>query len=256
MEQPSGKNILDNRNDWNLLLSFLADAGSQTFDQLDAPLLILAGNCLPILADKAAELYLNGQVQQLFFVGGVGHATKFLVENFAKQGYHFEDGLSESEMCYLYLKEKYQLPEDVVLLEKQSTNSGENAAFSLEILRSCKTLPSDILLMNDPTLQRRTKATFEKVWEQEEVTFTNAVPFIPEITQVTEDFLFSDSELNHQWTKEYFQALVLGEMIRLKDDENGYGPKGKGFIPHVEIPEEVWSAYQRLQATTQHFSRA
>ncbi len=38
-------------------------------------------------------MYLNGQVDQLFLVGGVGHATRILYENFEKQGFHFEDGM-------------------------------------------------------------------------------------------------------------------------------------------------------------------
>ena len=53
--------------DWNCLLSFLADASDQRTND-SAPIVILAGNGLPILADKAAELYLQGQVQQIFLV--------------------------------------------------------------------------------------------------------------------------------------------------------------------------------------------
>jgi hypothetical protein len=38
----------------------------------------------------------------------------------------------------------------------------------------------------------------------------------------------------------------MGEIPRLKDDENGYGPRGKGFIGHVDIPKEVLEAYEEL----------
>lgn len=81
--------------------------------------------------------------------------------------------------------------------------------------------------MNDPTLQRRTRATFEKVWQNEQTIFANAVPFVPEILHFSEEIIFTAKELNHQWPKEYFHALVLGEMERLHDDENGYGRKEK-----------------------------
>ena len=37
-------------------------------------------------------------------------------------------------------------------------------------------------------------------------------------------------------------------MERLHDDEQGYGPRGRGFLPHVDIPEAVWEAYQRVKA--------
>ncbi len=33
--------------------------------------------------------------------------------------------------------------------------------------------------MNDPTLQRRTRATFEKVWKGTGVEWCNYVPFVP-----------------------------------------------------------------------------
>lgn len=41
--------------------------------------------------------------------------------------------------------------------------------------------------------------------------------------------------------------LILGEISRLRDDENGYGPRGKDFIVHVDVPEPVIGAYERLK---------
>ena len=34
---------------------------------------------------------------------------------------------------------------------------------------------------------------------------------------------------------------------RLTDDENGYGPNGKNFIAHVDIPETVKIAFEELK---------
>lgn len=39
---------------------------------------------------------------------------------------------------------------------------------------------------------------------------------------------------------------ILGEIPRLRDDESGYGPRGKGFITHVDIPNEIEQAFQAL----------
>ena len=234
--------------DWNCLLSFLADASDQRTND-SAPIVILAGNGLPILADKAAELYLQGQVQQIFLVGGIGHATKVLRQNFAKQGVLFEDGLSESEMCFRYLTEKYHIPTERFILETTSTNSGENAQHALTILQKKGALPERIFLMNDPTLQRRTRATFEKVWKGTGVEWCNYVPFVPQLIELAEELHFSQPELNDQWSKDYFYALVLGEIVRLKDDEQGYGPNGKNYMNHVDIPQKVWSAYQRIRSS-------
>jgi len=33
---------------------------------------------------------------------------------------------------------------------------------------------------------------------------------------------------------------------RLRDDEHGYGPRGAGFIDHVDVPPDVLAAARRL----------
>ena len=81
------KNEQRNLKDWNQLLAFLAAPDEKDFEKLSAPTLILAGNGLPILADKAAQMYLNGQVDQLFLVGGVGHATRILAVQNSHKGF-------------------------------------------------------------------------------------------------------------------------------------------------------------------------
>ncbi|MGN1179681.1 MAG: hypothetical protein ACI4SD_00600 [Suilimivivens sp.] len=39
----------------------------------------------------------------------------------------------------------------------------------------------------------------------------------------------------------------MGEIPRLRDNEDGYGPKGKNYIAHVDIPVEVESAFEKLR---------
>lgn len=39
----------------------------------------------------------------------------------------------------------------------------------------------------------------------------------------------------------------MGEIPRLNDDENGYGPRGKNFISHVDIPQDVKYAFEELK---------
>jgi len=53
-------------------------------------------------------------------------------------------------------------------------------------------------------------------------------------------------EILGMWKLEHFISLLLVEIPRLTDDENGYGPKGKGYIAHVEIPELVRNAFKEL----------
>ena len=46
-----------------------------------------------------------------------------------------------------------------------------------------------------------------------------------------------------------------GRRFGSKDDENGYGPKGKNFIAHVDIPETVYDAFEQLQAVYGNITR-
>ena len=48
------------------------------------------------------------------------------------------------------------------------------------------------------------------------------------------------------WDMERYISLLMGEIPRLSDDENGYGPKGKGFIAHIDIPPSVRNAFEEL----------
>ena len=55
-----------------------------------------------------------------------------------------------------------------------------------------------------------------------------------------------DDEIPGMWNMERYISLLLGEIPRLSDNEAGYGPKGKDFIAHVDIPEEVRNAFDEL----------
>ncbi|WFO09213.1 hypothetical protein MAY76_13230 [Edwardsiella ictaluri] len=44
-------------------------------------------------------------------------------------------------------------------------------------------------------------------------------------------------------------SLLLGEIPRLRDDERGYGPRGRDFIAHVTIPDTVEAAFTRVAAS-------
>ena len=48
------------------------------------------------------------------------------------------------------------------------------------------------------------------------------------------------------WDMERYISLLMGEIPKLSDDENGYGPKGKGFIAHIDIPSDVRNAFEEL----------
>lgn len=55
-----------------------------------------------------------------------------------------------------------------------------------------------------------------------------------------------EKEILGMWEINRYISLLMGEIPRLSDDENGYGPKGKDFIAHVDIPTEVRNAFDEL----------
>ena len=44
-----------------------------------------------------------------------------------------------------------------------------------------------------------------------------------------------------------YVTLLMGEVPRLTDDADGYGPAGRDFIAHVEVPAEVRRAFAGLR---------
>lgn len=48
----------------------------------------------------------------------------------------------------------------------------------------------------------------------------------------------------------------MGEIPRLTDNAEGYGPHGKKFICHVDIPENVQEAFELLKTVYGEETRA
>ena len=55
-------------------------------------------------------------------------------------------------------------------------------------------------------------------------------------------------EIHGMWDVDRYVSLLMGEIPRLTDDANGYGPAGKQFIAHVDVPENVTSAFELLKS--------
>ena len=53
--------------------------------------------------------------------------------------------------------------------------------------------------------------------------------------------------IHGMWDIDRYVNLLMGEIPRLTDDADGYGPRGKNFIAHVDVPTEVRAAYAALQ---------
>ena len=58
------------------------------------------------------------------------------------------------------------------------------------------------------------------------------------------------------WPIDRYVTLLTREVPRLTDDANGYGPAGRGYIAHVEVPSEVRRAFTYLPETVGFAARA
>ena len=101
-----------------------------------------------------------------------------------------------------------------------------------------------LVIVQDPTMQRRTHAVVERWRGGDGPEIRSHAPFVP---VVGEDGA-GETAGDPVWTLDRFRDLALGEISRLTDDRHGYGPRGAGFIAHVDLPDDVVAAHRRLRA--------
>lgn len=206
-----------------------------------ADVTLVLGSDLPYLPEYASGIFKQGLTRYLVFCGGVGHSTMNLKRKVSAIMRQSIEELPDSEAeLYAYLALKhYHIPEDVIILEKDSTNTMENIRNAMQILEQQGIRHDSILLLQDPLLQRRSYVTaLDLIPEQN--TLISYAPFVPSVDEKGTIL----PVIPYLWEEKRFYELILGEIVRLRDDENGYGPKGTGFLRHVDIPDEVEKAYQ------------
>jgi len=215
-----------------------------------ADLLVLLGNAVLATLDAVAAGMRAGVAERLLIAGGRGHSTRYL--RAAVRADPRYDGLplddrAEAEILRGLLARWHGLDPRSILVETQSTNCGANAEQTRALLRERGLRPADVLLMQDPTMQRRTWASFRRVWGDERPPhFHNAPPFVPTVEADGDALVFAEPDRAGLWPMERFVSLVMGEIPRLRNDEDGYGPAGRGYIAAVDIPPAVEAAYDRL----------
>ncbi|MGH9800824.1 MAG: YdcF family protein, partial [Blastocatellia bacterium] len=113
-------------------------------------ILALGSNDLRV-AKHAADLYLQDWAPRLMFSGNVGALTR---GKFAKP---------EAE-TFAAIAIAKGVPHEAILTEPESTNTGENIAFSRRVLAANGLDPEKIILVQKPYMERRAYATFMKNW--------------------------------------------------------------------------------------------
>lgn len=243
------------RHDLDRLAAFLArrDVGRLTRGDLDpVDVLVLCGSAVLCALDVAAAAHREGLAGRILVSGGVGHSTPYLhaaLRDHPRYGDVPTGSRSEAAVIADVLRAHHGIPDHALLVEEESTNCGENATCSLDLLAREPVRVRSLLLVQDPTMQRRTHESFRRsLRDSPDVRVVSYAPFVPRVQDPGAGHV-ADDHGNAVWTLDRFASLVLGEMRRLHDDEHGYGPRGAGFIDHVAIPPGVMAAYRRLSST-------
>lgn len=211
-------------------------------DQVDV--MVLFGGSILAGGDVLAQAIKDKVAKKYIIVGGAGHTTETLRQQVHREYPQIEtDNLTEAEIFQGYLKNVHDCAADE--LETQSTNCGNNITYLLELLRRKEIPFKSIILTQDASMQNRMDAGLRK-YAAEDITIINYAAYAVEIRE-------NDEELDYvrkphgMWTVERYVDLLMGEIPRLTDDLNGYGPQGKGYIAHVDIPKEVITAFEELK---------
>jgi uncharacterized SAM-binding protein YcdF (DUF218 family) len=220
-----------------------------------ADVLVLCGSAVLAAIDTAAAAFHNGLADRLLVSGGIGHSTPYLrqaVRETPRYGDVPTDAQPESAIIAEILRRHHAVPDAAILIEDESSNCGENAELSVKRLRLTPLRLRSVLLLQDPTMQRRTHECFRRsLGPAAGVRVSSYAPFVPTVRDLDANFV-SDEDGRAVWSMGRFTALLLGEICRLRDDEQGYGPRGADFIDHVDIPSDVMDAYQRLAVAHPH----
>ncbi|MCW8329948.1 YdcF family protein [Photobacterium sp. SDRW27] len=178
-------------------------------------LFVLCSNDVRV-AEHAAKLFLEGYAPYIVFSGGVGELTQGLF------------ACSEAE-SFAQIAVDMGVPEECILIEPRSTNTGENVEFTRALLEDKGLDPLRLILVQKPFMERRTYATVMQQWPGKLLT-------------VTSPPLSFDEYPNEQLSYCDVINVMLGDLQRIKlYPEQGYS------IPQ-EIPDEVWLAFESLVA--------
>lgn len=170
------------------------------------------------VAERGAQLFLDGWAPLLIFSGGLGVITK-----------HFWSEPEANQFAEIALS--MGVPREKILIENESTNTGENVRFTKRLLAEKEIDPRKFILVQKPYMERRSFATFRLHWPEKEVLVTS-----PQVS-FTE---YLDSYVNKELSRDDVISIMVGDLQRVRVYAD------KGYQIHQEIPGEIWSAYEEL----------
>lgn len=195
-----------------VLYDFLSDM-EETADQADIVLAMGSQDLnVPVTAARA---FWQRRARWLVCSGGFGKDTAALFRE--------PEAVLFAERCV-----KLGVPAERILVEDRASNSGENVRFSRALLEKRGIVPRTGVIAAKPYMAKRAWATAAMQWP--EVRWSVARQRVS-----LEEYLARGRELRP------VLELMVGDLQRLRV----YADR---FQAPVEVPEAVWSAYERLAA--------
>lgn len=214
------------------------------YDIDKADVMVLFGGSIICGGDVLGNAMKNDIANKYIIVGGAGHTTNVLRKEISSYLPNVDTtNLTEAEIFNDYLKEKYNLEAD--LLECNSTNCGNNITYLLDLLKENAIDFNSIILVQDATMQCRMDAGLRK-YVPNDIKIINFAAYSTEVTFKNNELIYENNILG-MWDMNHYITLLMGEIPRLSDNIDGYGPKGKDFIAHVDIPNDVNQAFLKLK---------
>ena len=180
-----------------------------------------AADCILVLgshdtrvAERGAELFLEGWAPLLILSGGLGRLTN--------------GTWTETEADkFARIAIAKGVPESGIIVENRSTNTGENIVFTQELLTQKGLNPQTYIVVQKPYMERRSFATFKKHLPEKDVIITSPkIPF--------------DEYANDEIPIEKVISIMVGDLQRIR-----VYPE-RGFQVYQQIPANVWQAYEQL----------
>lgn len=172
------------------------------------------------IAIRCAQLYKDGFAPLILFSGGLGRNTKSRWNT------------SEAER-YRDIAVGLGVPENVILIENRSTNTGENITFSREILKEHGLADKKLLCVHKPFMERRVYAAMKAYWPEADFTMTSPELGMEEYIQRT---------MAQGMTEKAVIDVIVGDVQRMEIYAQ------KGFQIPQPLPDEVRVAFDNMVA--------
>jgi uncharacterized SAM-binding protein YcdF (DUF218 family) len=183
-----------------------------------ADAIIVLGSHDTTVAERGAQVFLEGWAPLLVFSGGFGAITRHLWNE------------PEADL-FAGIARRLGVPGDRILIENQSTNTGENIVFTRRLLAERHIAVRTVIVVQKPYMERRSYATVRQRWpEVDPVVTSSQVSFDEYLAHYTNQALSPDDVV----------SIMVGDLQRIR-----LYP-AKGFQVPQDIPEEVWAAFEEL----------